>query len=355
MRIRTQFAPRLLPVLAALFASQAMAAAPPQQFSQLGDLKLESGATIRDCALGYRTLGTLNPQRSNAVVFLPWHTGKSAEALGLLGPKGLFDPGKYYVVVVDAIGNGVSCSPSNSKSQRGPAFPAFTIRDMVASTHRLLTEKLALKHVHAMIGYSMGGSQTFQWMVSHPNYMNVAIPIAATPRQTSYDLLLWRTEEHAITMDPDYAAGNYTRNPVLSLYQQIFSLHSGTPGYRVAKTRPEGFEKFFKGTAQPDPDAPDANDMLWQIRAFLPQDIGAAAGSDGSLAAAAAKVRARVHIIVARNDQMVNPGPALEFAALAHATTTVIDGDCGHSALVCAADQIRPALERVLAPQGTTP
>ncbi len=61
---------------------------------------------------------------------------------------------------------------------------------------------------------------------------------------------------------------------------------------------------------------------------------------------AAAKVRARVHIIVARNEHMVSPGPALEIAALAHATTTVIEGDCGHSALVWAAAQIRPAVER---------
>ena len=345
MRIRTPFAHHFLPALVALAASQAVAATAPQQFAQLGDIKLESGATIRDCALGYRTQGTLNAQRSNAVVFLPWHTGKSEEALALLGPKGLFSPESHYVVVVDPIGNGVSCSPSNSTSQHGPAFPAFTIRDMVAATHRLLTEKLALKHVHAMVGYSMGGSQTFQWMVSHPDYMDVAIPIAGTPRQTSYDLLLWRTEEHAIIADRDYAAGRYTSNPALPLYQQIFSMHSSTPGYRIAKTRPEAFDKFFKGMAQADPDAPDANDMLWQIRAFLPHDIALA---DGSLAAAAAKVRAKVHIIVARNDQMVNPGPALEFAALAKAAATVIEGDCGHAALVCAADQIRPAVERAL-------
>lgn len=345
MQALTQYAPYFLSALGAILASQAVAATAPQQFAQLGDLKLENGATIRDCALGYRTLGTLNAQRSNAVIFLPWHTGKSEEALALLGPKGLFNPENHYVVVVDGIGNGVSCSPSNSKLQPGTAFPAFTIRDMVASTHRLLTESLALSHVHAVVGYSMGGAQTFQWMVSHPAYMNVAVPIAATPRQTSYDLLLWRTEEHAIVADPDYAAGKYARNPVLPLYQQIFSMHFSTPGYRVAKTRPEAFEQFFKGTAQADPDAPDANDLLWQIRAFLPQDIG---GSTGSLATAAAKVRASVHIIAARNDQMVNPGPALEFAALTKATTTVIEGDCGHSALVCAVDQIRPAVERAL-------
>jgi homoserine O-acetyltransferase len=99
---------RILPALAlALPLSTALAAeAPPQQFADLGDLRLESGAVIKDCKLGYRTLGTLNAARSNAVVFLPWHTGKSVEALGLLGAKGLFNTAGHYVIVIDAIGSG---------------------------------------------------------------------------------------------------------------------------------------------------------------------------------------------------------------------------------------------------------
>ncbi|WP_332852248.1 alpha/beta fold hydrolase [Duganella sp. S19_KUP01_CR8] len=317
----------------------AAADAPPQQFADLGDVRLESGAVIKDCKLGYRTIGTLNAARSNAVVFLPWHTGKSIEAVSLLGPKGLFNTAGHYVIVIDAIGNGVACSPSNSATQHGTAFPAFNVRDMVESEYRLLSEKLGLKHVHAIVGYSMGATQAFQWMVSHPGYMDVAVPIAGTPRQTSYDLLFWRTEEAAMLADPQYANGDYKQNPKLALYHQIFSLNFDTPAYRAAKTKPAEVDKFIAETVEDDPDAADANDMRWQMRAFLAQDIG----DD-----AAKKVKARVHIINPRQDLIVNPAPALAFARQIRATTTVLQGDCGHSAVTCASDQIRAAVDRAL-------
>ncbi|WP_445230792.1 alpha/beta fold hydrolase [Duganella rhizosphaerae] len=313
--------------------------APPQQFADLGDVRLESGAVIKDCKLGYRTVGTLNAARSNAVVFLPWHTGKSSEAVSLLGPKGLFNTAGHYVIVIDAIGNGVACSPSNSTAQHGTAFPTFNVRDMVESEYRLLSEKLGLKHVHAIVGYSMGATQAFQWMVSHPGYMDVAVPIAGTPRQTSYDLLFWRTEEAAMLADPQYANGEYQQNPKLALYHQIFSLNFDTPAYRAAKTKPAEVDKFIAETVEDDPDAADANDMRWQMRAFLAQDIG----DD-----AAKKVKARVHIINPRQDLIVNPAPALAFARQIGATTTVLQGDCGHSAVTCASDQIRAAVDRAL-------
>ncbi|MYM94184.1 alpha/beta fold hydrolase [Duganella vulcania] len=329
-----------LPLTLALALPLAAAAEPPsQQFADLGDVRLESGAVIKDCKLGYRTLGSLNAARSNAVVFLPWHTGKSVEAVSLLGPKGLFNTAGHYVIVIDAIGNGVGCSPSNSAAQHGTAFPAFTVRDMVESEYRLLTEKLGLKHIHAMVGYSMGATQTFQWMVSHPGYMDVAVPIAGTPRQTSYDLLFWRTEEAAMLADPDYANGEYKQNPKLPLYHQIFSLNFDTPAYRAAQTKPAEVDKFIAETIADDPDAADANDLRWQMRAFLTQDI-----ADD----AAAKVKARAHIINPRQDLIVNPAPALAFARRIRATTTVLEGDCGHSAVVCATAQIRAAVDRAL-------
>lgn len=331
---------RLAPALVLALPLAASAAdAPPQQFADLGDVQLESGAVIKNCKLGYRTIGTLNAARSNAVVFLPWHTGTSAEAVELLGPKGLLSTAGHYVIVIDAIGNGVACSPSNSTTQHGTAFPAFTVRDMVESEFRLLNDKLGIKHVHAIVGYSMGATQTFQWMVSHPGYMDVAVPIAGTPRQTSYDLLFWRTEEAAMLADPEYANGEYKQNPRLPLYHQIFAAHFDTPAYRNAKTKPAEVDKFIATTVEPDPDAADANDSRWQIRAFLTQDIG----DD-----AAGKVKARVHIINPRQDLIVNPEPALAFARKVRATTTVLEGDCGHSAVVCATDQIRAAVDRAL-------
>jgi homoserine O-acetyltransferase len=269
----------------------------------------------------------------------------------MLGPKGLFDPAPYYVVVIDAIGNGVSCSPSNSRTQHGVAFPHFTVRDMVASQHRMLTETLGLRHVHAVMGYSMGGLQTFQWMVSHPDFMDVAIPMAGTPRQSSYDMLFWRSLELALLNEPSYAGGKYKKPPSMAALQTVFTMNLSTPEHRVANTKPQEFEKFFKETAALDADAADANDWRWQTHAMLAQDIGVPE-SDGvgqrSLALAAAQVKARVHVIAPRQDHIVNPLAALEFAQLVKADTTVLEGNCGHLAVHCEMEKVRPVVEAAL-------
>lgn len=327
-----------LPISTAM-AAPIVAVSAPQQMVQLGDYTLESQSVIHDCGIGYRTLGTLNADKSNVVVFLPWHTGKSIDVLPLLTPKGLFNPAGYYVIIVDPIGNGVSCSPSNSLKQHGTAFPVFTMRDVVEAEYQLLHDKLGYKHVHAVLGYSMGGSSTFQWMVSHPGYMDVAIPIAGTPRQTSYDLLFWRTEEMAMLADPDYANGDYQKNPNLELFNRLFALNATSPSYRIANTPPEGIDKFLQETDEFDPESADANDSRWQIKAFLTQNIGADA---------AKKIKARVHIINSRQDHMVNPAPALALAKQIHASTTILESNCGHSGLGCDLDKLRPAIERAL-------
>jgi homoserine O-acetyltransferase len=341
---------RLFGVVAAALvgvASVAMAqtgAVPAQQFGDLGDLKLESGAVIHGCKLGYRTLGALNAARSNAVVFPTWFTGNTADLLAVVGPQGLVDPAGYYLILIDALGDGVSCSPSNSATQHGVDFPGFTIRDMVESEHRLVTERLGLKHVHAVMGSSMGGMQTFQWMVSYPEFMDVAIPVVGSPKLTSYDMLLWRTEEAAMLADPAYQGGRYAGNPKMPVVQLIHNMNLTTPEFRVRSTSPGEFEGFFTGIEASSNGAFDANDWRWQIHAMLAQDIG----KGSSLESAAAKVKARVLVVSSRQDHMVNPLPAIAFAPLVHAKLVVLEGDCGHLATGCEAGTARAAVAEAL-------
>src|SRR5580704_7487492 len=158
-----------------------------QQIAALGDLKLRSGTVIHDFRLGYRTFGQLNAAKSNAILWPSWLGGTTQDLMQFVGPDKVVDNTKYFVVLVDAIGDGISSSPSNSRTQARLAFPEFTIRDMVESEHRLATEVLHLTHLHAVMGISMGGMQTFEWVMAYPDFMDVGVPMAGSPQSTSYD------------------------------------------------------------------------------------------------------------------------------------------------------------------------
>lgn len=156
----------LLPAIFVLFCLIAPLAQAQgeQKFAELGDFKLESGEVIRDCKLGYRTFGALNAEKSNAILFPTWFGGKSEQLAGNFGKGKMVDDTKFFVIAVDAIGNGVSSSPSNSRlhpEMAAEKFPRFSIRDMVNAEHQLVTHTFGIKKLYAVMGISMGGMQTF--------------------------------------------------------------------------------------------------------------------------------------------------------------------------------------------------
>jgi homoserine O-acetyltransferase len=318
---------------------------PPIQYTQLGNFKLASGATIHDCKLGYRIFGKLNADKSNAILFPTWFTGHSGDLGADIGPGRIVDDAKYYIIAVDALGDGVSCSPSNSLTQHGIAFPKFTIHDMVESEHRLVTETLHVKHLHAVMGISMGGMQTFEWVVSYPEMMDLAVPIVGTPQQSSYDLLLWNAEKAALEADPGWQGGHYTHNPALPMVSYLHEMNLSTPKFRVDHTTREQFAQYFHHISTEDHTGFDANDYLWQLDAMIPHDIA----HGGTLYAAAAKVKAKMLIVNARQDHMVDPLPALGFAQLIHAQTFVLESDCGHMSPGCEIAALSPVIDRFLA------
>ncbi len=320
---------------------------PALQFAELHSCKLESGASIQNCRLGYRTFGTLDAAAGNAVLFPMWFTGRSGDVGALVGPGAghFIDTSKYFVVVVDPLGNGVSSSPSNSATQHGTAFPVFTIRDMVRAEERLVRETLHLKHLRAVVGQSMGGMQAFEWTVDAPTMMDLAVPIVGTPQLTSYDLLLWSAEKQALETDPGYMAGRYKTNPALPMVAYLHQMNLATPEFRVDHTTREGFAQYFARIGADMHTGTDANDYLRQLEAMLAQDIA----HGGDIFSVARGVQAKMLIINAEQDHMVNPIPALAFAKLVHAQTLVLTSDCGHMAPGCEIGKVSPAIDQFLA------
>jgi homoserine O-acetyltransferase len=224
-------------------------------------------------------------------------------------------------------------------------FPRITVRDMVATHHRLLTGVLKINHLRAVIGISMGGMQAFQWMVSYPHFMDIAIPIVGSPRLAPYDLLHWQTQIDAITTDPAWKGGDYTENPARV---------AGAAFGAILLTTPEHYNRTTKreevlASLQKAKEAPgfDANDKIRQTQAMMALDVSQ--GFGGSLATAAAGVRARVLVIVATADHVVTPGPAIEFARLLGAPVVTLESDCGHLAPGCEPERVNQAVAEFLA------
>jgi homoserine O-acetyltransferase len=325
-----------------------------QQFARLGQCKLENGAVIENCNIGYRTFGALNAARDNAVLMPTWLYGTSADLEGLFGdPKNatqdsqakiLVNTSKYFGIAIDSFGDGISSSPSNSETQHGTAFPAFSERDMVEAEYRVMTEALGLKHLHAVIGLSMGGEQTFAWAVLHPDFFDLAVPIIATPRLTPYDLEVKEIMLGTIYADPSYANGNYSTEPDLKLANLFGSLTVTTPEFRNTHTTRENFSAFVEQTEARQPI--DANDRVWQLRAVIRHDLI----GNRTLAEAARSTHADFLVIVSGKDHLVNPQPALEWAAVLGAPTYVSQAECSHLIMTCDAEavssRVRPFLDR---------
>lgn len=314
-------------------------------FAQLGDFKVESGEVIRDCRVGYRTFGKLGDDKSNAILFNTWASGTTEQLKSNIGSGKLVDDAKYFVIAIDALSNGVSSSPSNSTLQPRMSFPKLTIRDMVNSEHEVLTRVLHLDHLRAVVGISMGGMQTFQWVVSYPDFMDKAIPIVGSPQLAPYDLILWQAQVDAIMNDRGWNNGNYSQNPARAAEAEFGALVLTTPeNYNKQITRGQVFEELEKAKKQ---SGFDANDKIRQAQAMMALDVTGPFA--GSMERSAAAVKARVFVIVARLDHVVTPGPAIAFASLIRSQLLVLESDCGHMAPSCESQKVNQAVAAFLA------
>ena len=282
----------------------------PHQTYNEGDLTLESGDVIKDFSLSYVTHGTLNAAKSNAILMVTAVGGNHHRLDFMIGPGKALDSDKYFIVCTDAISNGLSSSPSNSKSQPRMQFPKFTIRDMVHSQHRLMKEKLGIDHVVAVVGPSMGGMQTLQWGVSHPDYMDALVAMVPLAKTPAWTVVVLEATRKAIMTDPAWTNGNYDAPPEkgIRLWRDILQLLS-------ART-PDMYSAQFKNGMDVLPwmeqqetallKAFDANDWIYQTWAYERHDVGTTKGFDGDTAKALASIKAKTLILTGTKD-LLNP------------------------------------------------
>src|ERR1700759_551469 len=204
-------------------AQAASDAEPIQHEFVIKNFRSESGIVLPEARVVYGTYGKLNAKGDNAIP-LPSHYMAEMHGYGwLIGPGKALDPDKQFLITSELFGNGRSSSPSNTPEPlHGPRFPITTIRDNVEAVHKVLTEELGVHHLKAVIGFSMGAQQAFQWAVSYPDFMDRIVATSGTAKTYGHGVARNESEINAITTDAAFQGGDYTAEPEKGI--QSFSL-----------------------------------------------------------------------------------------------------------------------------------
>ena len=327
---------------AAAMAGPAMAADGDRRAFLIKNFALENGKVLTEAKVMYATYGTLNSARDN-VVLLPSHYMADAHGYEwLIGPGKALDPKKYFMVATELFGNGKSSSPSNTPAPfDGPRFPVTSIRDNVAAVHRLLGDALGVRHLRAIVGFSMGGEQAFQWAVTYPDFMDRIVVTSATAKTWPHGIVRLESQIIAIESDPTFAGGDYKVQPKTGL-QTFGAIWAGwlfSQGWwreevwRAGSPPGTTFRTVFEGLYKDFIPGADANDLILQMHTWEAHDVGTTPGFGGNVKNALASIKVPVLYMPSATDLYFPVDDArYEARFIPHVTLLPIPSLWGHTA-----------------------
>jgi homoserine O-acetyltransferase/O-succinyltransferase len=316
-----------------------MPAASSECSFDLGDFVLQSGATLREAKLAYKTHGTLNARKDNLIVYPTPYSAHHSDIEWLIGPGKALDPDRYFIVVTDMLGNGLSSSPSNTPPPYDRArFPLVAIRDNVAAQHRLIAGHFGVERIALVVGWSMGAQQTFQWAVSHPQMVERIAAFCGTARTTPHNKVFLEGLRATLTADAAWNEGWYDSQPQRGV-RAFARVYAGwgfsQPFYKQELWRELGFSSlndFLIGFWERRFLRRDANNLLTMLGAWMHNDVGSTPGF-GDLDGALGSIRAKALVMAAQTDLYFTPED-LEYEAslIPHAHYETIRSVWGHQA-----------------------
>lgn len=308
------------------------------ELSFLDDLNfmLQKGGSLPHVRMAYRTIGTLNAARDNAVLVPSWYTGTDADSeASLVGKDRALDPAKYYLILTNLLANGVSSSPSNTEAPYEMGrFPKITLHDNVRLQHKLVTEKLGLQSLRLVTGCSMGACQAYQWASQYPDMVKACAPIVGAARTASFNKVFLLSLRRALQLDPVFQCGFYNRPPINGL-RAFATIYAGwglsEPFYRKASYTnfsAHDHEEFVAYFWEPFFQKCDANNLLSQLWTWENGDISDNAIYCGDFLAALRAIKARTIILSVDLDRYFPPEDAkFEAEYIPNAECRVIRSD----------------------------
>ena len=303
----------------------------------LGDVTLQSGQVLPGAKLAYKTYGSLNADRSNAVLLPTFYTGTHVRNEGFFGPGRAIDPEKHFIVSINMFGNGLSSSPSNTQApaDRGH-FPLVTLYDNVRCQKALLENLFDIEQLLLVTGWSVAGCQAFQWAAQFPEYVRNILPFCASARVSPHNWLFLEGVKTALLADPTFNDGFYTQIPESGL-KAFATVYAGwaysQTWYRDAGYQQLGFQDINELLLNWEQDhlAWDANDLLAKLATWQNADISQNDLYRDDLKSALRGIRARTIVISCDNDLYFPPADnELEVCNISDAELRVYESPWGH-------------------------
>jgi homoserine O-acetyltransferase/O-succinyltransferase len=309
----------------------------------IGNLVLEGGETLRGARLAFRTFGTLNADQTNAILVTTWFSGTSKVMADVyVGRDHALDPSRYFIIIVDQLGSGLSSSPHNTAgAQTMGKFPKLSIGDDVAAQYRLVTEHFGLARLALVVGGSMGGQQVYEWAVRYPDMVERAAPIAATARISPHQQVFVQALEEALMSDPSWKGGWYRSGLDLHDGMDRMARIVATLGWSRAFYQEErwrsvlgmsSLDDFINGVMKAYFAPMDPNALLCQMHKWRRADVARHTGGD--LPAALGRITAQTCVLPIDHDLFFPPDEcAADQALIPKATLAVIRSKEGHMGL----------------------
>jgi homoserine O-acetyltransferase/O-succinyltransferase len=271
-----------------------------------GDVQLQSGVVFPSMQLAYQTYGTLNARKDNVIVYPTSFSAQHYDTEWLIQRGGALDPDRYFIIIPNLIGNGLSSSPSNSAVT---PFPAITYHDAVAVQRRLLVEQFGISKIALVYGWSMGGMQAYHWAARYPDMVERAAVVCGSARCSPYNYVFLEGVKAALTTDPAWQDGRFVAKPVAGL-RAMGRVYAGWAMshayYRDDIWREAGFTSLEDYLARSWDMAfarRDANDLLAQIAIWQNGDISRCREFGGDIDRALAAVKASILLMPGQTDR----------------------------------------------------
>lgn len=317
------------------------------ELHDIGDFDLEEGGSIPGLQLAYATYGELNEAKDNAILIPTWFSGTHQTwELAYIGPGRALDPSRWFIVVVNQIGNGLSTSPHNSSGPIAMSkFPDVRIGDDVRAQRQLLVDRFGIERLALVVGGSMGAQQTYEWAVRYPEMVLRAAPLAGTAQNTPHDFLFTKTLMDAITSDPGFQGGEYSSHTevadglrrhadiwaVLGLSTEFWKTEFWR-GIEVGDTRFATTEDFLENFIEAVFLQMDPNALLTMAWKWQRGDVARHTGGD--LAQALGRITAKTFVMPIDEDMFFPPRDcAAEQALIPNSELRTLPSVCGHFGL----------------------